>query len=57
MKSHSAGVQATMGVDSSAKAMNTQTNITVVAESEELIFMKPLVLTRSGPTYPQLLML
>ena len=37
MKSHSAGVQATVGVDLSAKAMNTQTNITV-AESEELIF-------------------
>jgi len=37
MKSHSAGVQATMGVDTSSKAMNTQTNITV-AESEELIF-------------------
>jgi hypothetical protein len=37
MKSHSAGVQAMMGVDTSAKAMNTQTNITV-AESEELIF-------------------
>jgi len=37
MKSHSAGVQATMGViDTSAKSMNTQTNITV-AESEELI--------------------
>ena len=37
VKSHSAGVQTTMGIDLSAKTMNTQTNIKV-AECEELIF-------------------
>ena len=56
MKSHIAGVQATMGVDLSAKAMNTQTNITV-AESEELIFHEATHTHKSGPIYPQLLML
>ncbi len=37
MKSRSAGVQATMNVDLSAKTMNTQTNIRV-AECEEFIY-------------------
>ena len=45
-----------MGVDTSAKAMNTQTNITV-AESEELIFHEATRTHKSGPIYPQLLML
>ncbi len=54
LKSHSAGVQATMDVDLSTQTMNTQTNIRVAECEEFFFFMMLLVLTRSGLTYPQL---